>query len=109
MEAVCNWSIVEVFAKPSYTDKFGNLRENVINRVALECTAEYNGEKSKKRAFAKLSLIDLTNFSDSESLTKEQVLAWALASMSPYQKDMIEKSLLEEVGATQPKVNKINL
>ena len=44
MEAVYNWSIKKILAKPVFTDKHGNVRENVLKTVVLE----YKGTKGEE-------------------------------------------------------------
>lgn len=78
MEVVYNWSVKKIYAKPVFTDKHGNVRENVLKKVELECVASYSGTTDKMTTNALFDLIDLTDFTPVDQLTNEQVLQWSL-------------------------------
>lgn len=98
MQAVYNWKLGRIDAKKSFTDKFGNVRQNVIKLVELILVGEKDGKKSERKTFVSFSLIDLSEFKDASTLSKDDVLEWALEKINPKEKEYIEKMVKLELG-----------
>lgn len=100
MEAVYNWSIKKILAKPVFTDKHGNMRENVLKTVVLEYKGTKGEEVLTEDVTVVFSLIDLSSFTDHTQLTSEQVLEWAHANMRPSEKERTEEALQRKLERT---------
>jgi hypothetical protein len=100
MEAVYNWSIKKILAKPVFTDKHGNVRENVLKRIVLEYKGTKGEEVLTEEVKVTFSLIDLNNFTDHTQLTSEQVLEWAHANMKPGEKERTEEKVQRRLERT---------
>ena len=83
MEVTYNWNIVGVYAKPTYVDKHGNVRTNVIKNAVLKYTGKKGEEKFSKELNVVFSLLDLTSFVDHTELTKEQLIQMCLDNAKP--------------------------
>jgi hypothetical protein len=90
MEPTFKWEIKSVFCRPTFTDKYGNLRTDVIKTVVLVYIGIQGKKKEEYPLNASLSLIDLSNFVDKNDLSNEQILEMALSSQSPKQIEYIE-------------------
>lgn len=110
MAATYRWFVDNIRAKKAFTDKHGNLRENVIKSVVLvfEGTDTYIFEeeekerKESKEIVVNFELFDLSSFQDYTQLSKEVVLDWALSKLSQREKADVEgfvKGLFEEPNA----------
>lgn len=101
MAATYKWSIKSILAKPIFTDKNGNTRENVIKSVVLRYSGELDGKEAHQDVSVNLSIIDLTNFKDHSTLTEDQVIQWALSKVSDREKlhaEALVKSSFEELS-----------
>lgn len=107
MQAVYNWKIGRIDAKKSFTDKFGNVRQNVIKSVELILVGKKEGKEKEYKTIVSFSLIDLSDFKDSSTLSKDDVLEWALAKINPKEKEYIEKMVKLELG--EEEYNSLNL
>jgi hypothetical protein len=99
MEATYRWELGSVQAKATFTDKHGNIRNNVVKQIELTFIGVKGTKEEKYSTYVTFDLIDLSNFTDSSSLTKEQLTEWGLDKMNPKEKAHIEKQvrvLLEE-------------
>ena len=107
MQAVYNWNIGRIDAKKSFTDKFGNVRQNVIKSVELILVGKKEGKEKEYKTIVSFSLIDLSDFKDASTLSKDDVLEWALAKINPKEKEYIEKMVKLELGDEE--YNALNL
>lgn len=111
MEVVYNWSVKKMYAKPLFTDKHGNVRENALKKVVLECEATYSGKSEKMTSDVVFDLIDLTNFVSIDQLSIDQVLQWSLDKLDKSAKAKTEQILgkrFKEIS-TDNKIIEINL
>lgn len=90
MQATYNWKIDRVLAKPVFTDKHGNVRNNVLKTVFLTYEGSIRDKSYKVNHSVHLDIIDLTNFVDHTGLTEQQVIDMALASMSDKERLAVE-------------------
>lgn len=93
MEPIYKWEIRNISCKPSFTDKFGNLRTDAIKMVNLLYIGKLGKVVHSAPLNVNLSLIDLTNFIDRNELSDEQILEMALSSKHPKELEMIENSV----------------
>ena len=100
MEAVYNWSVKKILAKPVFTDKHGNVRENVIKLVMLEYKGIKGDKEVSEEVRVNFSLIDLSNFTDHTQLTSEQVIEWSFANMRPGEKQDTEDKVQRKINGT---------
>ena len=100
MEAVYNWSVKKILAKPVFTDKHGNVRENVLKLVTLEYKGVKGNEEVSEEVKVNFNLIDLSNFTDHTQLTNEQVLEWSFANMKPGEKQSVEDRIQRKIERT---------
>lgn len=98
MEATYKWEIGKVEAKATFRDKHGNQRSNVIKKVELIHSGSYNGKQENVTHDVFFNITDLSNFLNAATLTKEQILTWALDSLKPKEKEHIEKTLKLKLG-----------
>jgi hypothetical protein len=91
MQAVYNWKLGKIEAKKSFTDKFGNVRQNVIKTVELILVGEKGDNKKEYTTNVSFNLIDLSDFKDASTLLKEEVLQWSLAKINSKEKEYIER------------------
>lgn len=109
MQAVYNWKLGRVDAKKSFTDKFGNVRQNVIKNVELTFIGEKNDEKKEYTTNVSFSLIDLSDFKDASTLSRDEVLQWALAKINPKEKEYVEKIVKLALGEEESKTINLEL
>lgn len=109
MQAVYNWKIGKIEAKKSFTDKFGNVRQNVIKSVDLILVGEKGNDKKEYSTRIDFSLIDLSDFKDLSTLSKEEVLQWALAKINPKEKQYIERIVKLQLNEEESKTLTIEL
>lgn len=109
MQAVYNWKLGRIDAKKSFTDKFGNVRQNVIKNVELTFVGEKDDKKSEYKTIVSFSLIDLSDFKDISTLSKDEVLRWALVKINPKEKEYIEKMVKLELGEEESKTINLEL
>lgn len=109
MEAVYNWKIGKIDAKKMFTDKFGNVRQNVIKSVELILVGKKDDKEKEYKTNVSFNLIDLSDFKDASLLSKEEVLEWALAKINPKEKQHIEKMVKLELGEEESSFTKITL
>lgn len=109
MQAVYNWKLGRIDAKKSFTDKFGNVRQNVIKSVELILIGEKEGKEKEYKTNVSFSLIDLSEFKDASTLSKDDVLQWALAKINPKEKEYIEKIVKLELGEEESKTINLEL
>lgn len=93
MEPTFKWIIQNIYCKPTFTDKFGNLRTEAIKIINLLYVGVLGDVKHSAPLNASLSLINLTDFIDRSELTDEQILEMALNSRNPKEIEMIENSV----------------
>jgi hypothetical protein len=99
MAATYKWSVGKIFAKKSFTDKNGNLRENVIKSVELIYEGVEEERKESREIIVSFPLFDLSSFQDYTQLNKEVILDWSLNKLSQREKSDVEgfvKGLFEE-------------
>jgi len=109
MQAVYSWSIGKIEAKKSFTDKFGNIRQNVIKTVELILTGEKNDDIKEYKTRIDFSLIDLSDFKDASTLSKDEILQWALAKINPKEKEYIERIVKLQLNEEESKTLIIEL
>jgi hypothetical protein len=109
MQAVYNWELGKIEAKKSFTDKFGNVRQNVIKNVELTFVGEKDDKKSEYKTIVSFSLIDLSDFKDASTLSKDEVLQWALAKINPKEKEYVEKIVKLALGEEESKTINLEL
>lgn len=109
MQAVYNWELGKIEAKKSFTDKFGNVRQNVIKNVELTFIGEKNDEKKEYTTNVSFSLIDLSDFKDASTLSRDEVLQWALAKINPKEKEYVEKIVKLALGEEESKTINLEL
>jgi hypothetical protein len=109
MQAVYNWKIGRVEAKKSFTDKFGNVRENVIKSVELILVGEKGNNKKEYSTNIVFSLIDLSDFKDASTISKEEVLQWALEKIDLKEKQYIERIVKLQLNEEESKTLTIEL
>ena len=90
MAATYNWSIEDINAKKTFTDKNNNVRSNVIKSVVLVYTGRDGDIQHQEKTIIRFSLVDLSNFQPVNELTNEQVLNWAINQLNPKEKTRIE-------------------
>ena len=93
MEPIYKWEIQHISSKPTFTDKFGNLRTDAIKIVNLLYVGVLGDVKHSAPLTATLSLIDLSNFTPISELSNEQILAMALGSKHPEEIERVENSV----------------
>lgn len=98
MEPVYKWKIKSVTGRPVFTDKFGNVRENVIKTVILEYIGELEDKTEKEELIVNFNLEDLSNFLDHTSLTSDDVIQMALNSRPALQIESIESFVKNKFG-----------
>ena len=109
MQAVYNWKIGRVEAKKSFTDKFGNVRENVIKSVELILVGEKGNNKKEYSTNIVFSLIDLSDFKDASTISKEEVLQWTLEKIDLKEKQYIERIVKLQLNEEESKTLTIEL
>lgn len=105
MAAVYSWSIESIDAKKVFTDKYGNVRENVIKNVLLAYTGKEGTREEKERANVSFSIIDLTVFKPVDNITNQEVLQWAVNKLHPKEKERIEKFVKSKFGDVESDEN----
>ena len=108
MAAIYKWSVGNIVAKKSFTDKYGNLRENVIKSVQLIYEGVEEERKEYKEIIVNFPLFDLSSFQDYTQLNKEIVLDWALNKLTQREKSEVEsfvKGLFEESDTESNTIN----
>lgn len=93
MEPIYKWEIQNISCKPTFTDKYGNVRKDAIKIVHLLYTGKLGDIVHSAPFAASFSLIDLTNFIDRSELSDEQILSMALSSLPPKQVEQVENSV----------------
>jgi hypothetical protein len=93
MEPTFKWIIQDIYCKPTFTDKYNNLRSNAIKTVNLLYIGSLGNIEHRSPLSVNLSLIDLTNFIDRSEISNEQVLEMALSSRNPKEIEAIENSV----------------
>lgn len=109
MVVVYNWSIESVDARKTFTDKHGNVRQNVIKNVVLVYTGKNGDREEKEKTNISFSLVDLTIFKPVEEVTNQEVLQWSLNKLHPKEKDRIEKSIKSKFENIDSPDNMINI
>jgi hypothetical protein len=109
MQAVYNWKLGRIEAKKSFRDKFGNVRENVIKSVELILVGEKGDDRKEYTTNVYFNLIDLSNFKDASTLSKEEVLQWALEKIDPKEKQYIERIVKLQLNEEESKTLTIEL
>jgi len=114
MKATYSWVIENVLAKKVFTDKNGNVRENVIKdiRISYIGTLIEEGEKKiekKESTNVSLDLFNLSEFKPIEELSKEDILKFALDNLNPKEKERIEKSVMYKTGDLDEESNLITI
>ena len=101
METVYNWKLGSIQAKKIFTDKFGNIRENVVKSVTLIFEGKKDEEVKSKSTQVIFNLIDLSDFKDASELNKEEVFEWAMEKLRPLEKASVEKNVKSQFGETE--------
>ena len=109
MQAVYNWKLGKIEAKKSFTDKFGNVRQNVIKNIELTFIGEKGDEKKEYTTNVSFSLIDLSDFKDASTLSRDEVLQWALVKINPKEKEYVEKIVKLALGEEESKTINLEL
>ena len=99
MQVTYNWVIDTINAKKSFTDKYGNLRENAIKSVRLFYVGKQGDREEKASVMVNFKLIDLRDFKSVDEITKEELLIWCLNTMHPKEKEGIERSVRSKFGS----------
>jgi hypothetical protein len=108
MAAVYNWSIESIDARKVFTDKHGNIRQNVIKTVILAYTGKEGDREEKERTIVNFSIVDLSVFKPVDEVTNQEVLQWALNKLHPKEKVRMEKfvqSKFEDLGDPENIIN----
>jgi hypothetical protein len=90
MEATYKWELKNVTGKPVFTDKFGNVRENVIKTVILEYVGQLGDKTEKQELVVDFSLADLSSFVEQSTLSANDVIQMALSYRPAGQIESIE-------------------
>lgn len=98
METTYKWEIKEVSGKPTFTDKHGNVRENVLKKVYLQYVGQRGDETAKADLIVNFDLTDLSTFTDYTQLTAEDVIQLALSVRHPMEIKNIEESVKVRFG-----------
>jgi hypothetical protein len=93
MDTVYKWEVQSVAAKPSFKDKHGNIRQNVVKTVNLTYTGKKGNQTKFQKKTVNFNITDLTNFTNADLLTKEQVLEWCFNKMGPKEKELTEREV----------------
>lgn len=93
MEPTFKWIIQNIVCKPTFTDKYGNLRTDAIKTVDLLYVGVLGDVQHSAPLTTTLSLINLSDFTPISELSNEQILAMALASRNPKEIEQIENSV----------------
>lgn len=93
MEPIYKWVIQNIYCKPQFTDKYGNLRTDAIKTVNLSYVGVLGDVEYNAPLIATLSLIDLSDFTPVSELSNEQIIAMALASKHPEEIEQVENSV----------------
>lgn len=109
MQAVYNWKLGRIEAKKSFTDKFGNVRQNVIKNVELTLVGKKGEEEKEYTSNVAFSLIDLSDFKDASTLSRDEVLQWALLKIDAKEKEHIEKMVKLALGEEESKIINLEL
>lgn len=98
METTYKWELKEVLGKPTFTDKHGNVRENVLKTVRLQYVGQRGDETQKEELLVNFDLTDLSTFTDYTQLTAEDVIQLALSTRHPIEIKNIEESIKGRFG-----------
>lgn len=111
MSVEYKWVLGQVQGKKEFTDKNGNKRNNVIKSVEVIFEGKREGEidSFKESALVVFDLVNLDDFVDSENLSKETVLNWALDKMPPKQKIDIENNIKSIFGEYESNLIQIQI
>lgn len=98
MKATYDWVIGNVFGKKTFTDKYNNVRENVIRQVELFYVGKLQVEEGlereeKERTIVNLDIFNLNDFKPIDKLSKKDILSFALNTLNPKEKQRIENTV----------------
>lgn len=93
MDSTYKWEIQSVIAKPRFTDKHGNIRQNVVKTVVLAYTGEKGKQIKSEKKIVNFDITDLASFTSADLLTKEQILEWCFNKINPKEKEIIERAV----------------
>lgn len=91
MAATYSWGIESIDARKTFTDKYGNIRDNVIKTVVLAYTGKEGKDELTERVGVHFNITDLSVFKPVDEITNQEVLQWALNKLHPKEKNRIEK------------------
>ena len=109
MAPTYNWSIESIDARKVFTDKHGNVRQNVIKNIVLVYTGKDGDREEKEKTVVGLSIVDLTIFKPLSEVTNEEVLQWAVNKLHPKQKERIETFVRGKLEGIDSSENMINI
>ena len=93
MEPTFKWELRSVYCKPAFTDKYGNLRTDVIKTINLAYVGTLDDKVEETILTATLSLIDLSDFTVITDFTNQQIIDMALNSKNPKEIEQVENSV----------------
>jgi len=111
MSVEYRWKLGQVNGKREFTDKNGNKRSQVIKSVEVIFEGKREGEDTsiKESALVIFDLVNLDDFVESENLSQETVLNWALEKMFPKQKIDIENNIKSIFGEYESNLIQIQI
>lgn len=98
MEAVYSWSVSNIMAKPTFKDKHGNVRTNVLKRAALTLEGKLGSKKHKITDRVDFNIFDLSNFRDYTEVSKDELVNWCLDTIDPRQKQLMINEVAKVIG-----------
>jgi len=97
MEATYKWELKQVLGKPIFTDKNGNIRENVLKVVHLEYVGTLDDKVEKVPLIVHFNVTDLSSFTDYSQLSKEDVIQMALSVRHPKEIEALENEAKQKL------------
>jgi capsular polysaccharide biosynthesis protein len=93
MEPTFKWELKSIFCKPVFTDKYGNVRTDVIKNIILAYVGTLEDRVEQASLTGSLSLIDLSDFVVITNFTNQQIIDMALSSKNPKEIEQVENSV----------------
>lgn len=109
MAAVYKWSLESIDARKVFTDKHGNVRDNVIKSVLLVYTGKDGDREETEKVNIRFSIVDLSVFKPVNEITNQEVLQWALDKLHPNEKNRIEKLIQSRFNDVDSPENMIKI
>jgi capsular polysaccharide biosynthesis protein len=93
MEPTFKWELRSVICKPVFTDKYGNVRTDVIKNIILAYVGTLEDRVEQAFLTGSLNLIDLSDFVVITNFTNQQIIDMALNSKNPKEIEQVENSV----------------